>query len=92
MAPLRLENPFLRAARGMFRVNVGIVVVGSLIIGIGITSHFTTRSLIESSDWVSRTYEIVARLELVTARLMTAEMHHRAFLVTQRSGYLADYR
>ncbi len=62
-----------------------------LLLGSSVASFFSIQSLLESSKWVSHTYEVISNLNEVIAPIREAETAQRGFLITNDPLYLEPF-
>ena len=58
---------------------------------IGVISYSGTRQLIETSNWVTHTYQVLGELENILSLLKDAETGQRGYLLTGETAYLDPY-
>jgi CHASE3 domain sensor protein len=60
-------------------------------VGVGVVSKLSMGSLVDSLNWVSRTYEVEAELNALEKILVDAETGQRGFLFTNKEEFLEPY-
>ncbi len=72
-------------------VPLGFGAIFLLIVGIGVASKVSTKSLVSSSEWVIHTYQIREELKEIERLLVDAETGQRGYLLTGREEFLEPY-
>ena len=72
-------------------IQIGFVGVISLMIINGAASFMVTNKLVQSTSWVTHTYEVQAKLANIVSRLVDAETGQRGFLYTSKEAFLEPY-
>ena len=72
-------------------VPLGFGAIFFLIIGIGVASKVSTKSLVSSSEWVIHTYQIREELKEIEKLLVDTETGQRGYLLTGREEFLEPY-
>ena len=73
------------------KIRLYIIVGLSSLLTAGISTRFITHHIIDSSQWVAHTYNVVYVLEEVISQLDDAETGQRGYLLTNKSIYLEPY-
>ena len=63
-----------------------------LLMVLGWLSYRSTMQLVETSQWVTHTHEVLANLQAILADVGAAEGGHRGYLLTGDEKYLEPYR
>src|SRR5690606_385941 len=74
------------------RTRAGLLVAALVFIGIGAGVLYGAQRLITDARLVAHSNEVIGRLDELEARLRDAESAQRAYILTGRVDYLADYR
>lgn len=72
-------------------VPLGFGAIFLLILGIGVASKVSTRSLVSSAEWVIHTYQIREELKEIETLLVDTETGQRGYLLTGREEFLEPY-
>lgn len=72
-------------------IQLGFGSVLCIMVGLGIISKVTTAKLISSSEWVTHTYEVEAKLTNIAKLLIDAETGQRGYILTNESQFLEPY-
>ena len=59
-----------------------------IIVSTGVVSYRNTRHLIDTTNWVSHTYEVLDNLQTVLTKIITVESEVRGYIVTGQEHYL----
>ncbi|MGW6128471.1 HAMP domain-containing methyl-accepting chemotaxis protein [Cellulomonas sp. NPDC055163] len=73
------------------RLVAGYAVALVLMVVIGVVSFTNTQKLVENSDWVAHTHEVLNETDAILSSLKDAETGQRGYLITGVDGYLAPY-
>jgi methyl-accepting chemotaxis protein len=73
------------------RIGLAFALPLAILIGLAILSYWCVSYLINTSERVSHTYEVLARLETLLSTLEDAESAERGFLLTDEDQYLKQY-
>lgn len=71
------------------RLSFGAIVV--VMMGIGISSKYSMNRVVDSSDWVTHTFEVKADLKDLEKQLVDAETGQRGFIFTGQESFLEPY-
>jgi methyl-accepting chemotaxis protein len=72
-------------------IQIGFGGVISLMIINGAASFMITNKLVQSTSWVTHTYEVQSKLANIVSRLVDAETGQRGFLYTSKETFLEPY-
>ena len=72
-------------------IQIGFGGVISLMIINGAASFMITNKLVQSTSWVTHTYEVESKLAIIVSRLVDAETGQRGFLCTSKEAFLEPY-
>ncbi|MCD6415272.1 MAG: response regulator [Planctomycetes bacterium] len=67
------------------------ILVFVLMILLVAVNYQTTRSLLETEDWISQTHEIITRANLLAKLIVDAETGERGFVITGEDEFLQPY-
>ena len=70
---------------------LGFGVLLILIITVLVVSYTHSNKLIDSTDWITHTEEVLGKLEEVKSHLIDAETGQRGYLITGKKRYLEPY-
>ena len=73
------------------KIGGGFAVAFAALIVVGATSYLSTRKLLDTSQWVSHTHQVLEKLEGVLSLLKDAETGQRGYLLTGEDHYLEPY-
>ncbi|GEN81415.1 methyl-accepting chemotaxis protein [Actinotalea fermentans] len=73
------------------RLAAGFALVVVLMTAIGAVSYTNTQALVENSDWVEHTHEVLDGTDAITSALKDAETGQRGYLITGVRSYLEPY-
>ena len=73
------------------RLAAGFALVVVLMTAIGFVSYTNTQALVDNSDWVEHTHEVLDRTDAITSALKDAETGQRGYLITGVGSYLEPY-
>ena len=62
-----------------------------LLLGSSVASYLSIQNLLNSSQWVNHTYEVISNLNDVVAPIREAETAQRGFLITNDPVYLEPF-
>lgn len=80
-----MSSSVVRQLRTVFFISIVLLVISSL------ASFFANRKLIESSQWVNHTNQVITETERLFATIKEAESAQRGYLLTREVRYLNDY-
>lgn len=72
-------------------IQIGFGGIISLMIINGAASFMVTNKLVQSTSWVTHTYEVQSKLANIASRLVDAETGQRGFLYTSKEAFLEPY-
>ncbi|MGC4057493.1 MAG: response regulator [Chitinophagaceae bacterium] len=81
----KLTSSVARRLRVVFSISVTLLVLSSL------ASFYSNRKLIESSQWVNHTNQVIVNTERLFSNLKDAEAAQRGYLLTEEKRYLDAY-
>jgi CHASE3 domain sensor protein len=73
------------------KIGSGFALALLVLITIGITAYRNTDDMIETAQWRSHTYQVLANLEKLQATVRSAESDQRGYLITGDQRYLEPY-
>ena len=71
---------------------IGFTVALVILIGVGIVSYYSTSRLIQTVNWVNRTYRVQVTLADLRAHLFNLESAARGYVITHREQDLSPYK
>lgn len=71
------------------RLGFGTIVV--VMIGVGVSSKLSMNRVVESSDWVKHTYQVIGDIHKLEKALVDAETGQRGFIFTGEESFLEPY-
>ena len=74
------------------KISYGFCAAFALLATLPLFIYHQKSRLLESSRWVSHTYQVIAELESTQLALSDAETGQRGFIITGREEYLAPYK
>jgi signal transduction histidine kinase/CHASE3 domain sensor protein len=77
------------AARTVVRVGFGVAFL--ILIVIGILAYRSMRNLIEASNWVSHTHDVIDKLDELSVQMVNAESSARGYVLAGDDSYLEPY-
>ena len=83
---------YLRNIRFGAKLAIGYGVVLGLMLIISLVVFFNVHNMVDSSRWVSHTYQVIRVAEGVTASMVDMETGHRGFMITGEDEYLQPYK
>ena len=72
-------------------VLTGFVIVLALLGMVGVVSQRTIHGLIDDSQWVNHTHEVLELLQRVSFQITQAEASVRGFVITANQGFESQY-
>jgi len=72
-------------------VLTGFIIVLALLGMVGVVSQRTIHGLIDDSQWVNHTHEVLELLQRVSFQITQAEASVRGFVITANSGFESQY-
>lgn len=78
-------------ARLAWGAPLGIVIMLSMVVAIGLGSKAGIDELVEAAKWVAHTHEVTNHLAHIERELVDAETGQRGFLYTGKENYLEPY-
>jgi len=82
---------YLKNIRFGAKLAIGYGVVLGLMLIISLVVFFNVHNMVDSSRWVSHTYQVIRVAEGVTASMVDMETGHRGFMITGEDEYLQPY-
>ncbi len=73
------------------KIAIGYAVALMLFLIVGVITFRNTTMLVQTSDWVSHTYEVIEHVKTVRSELKDLETGQRGFLLTGQNSYLEPY-
>ncbi len=70
---------------------IGFTLALVILLAVGIVSYYSTSRLIQTVDWVNKTYHVQVTLSDLRAHLFSLESGARGFVITGRDEYLSSY-
>src|SRR5438067_944804 len=74
------------------KITYGFSAAFALLVVLALVIYHQKNRLLDSSCWVSHTYQIIAELESTQLALSDAETGQRGFIITGQEEYLAPYK
>jgi len=78
--------------KAKFRTQTGLLLAALIFAAIGFGVVLGAQRLIQDSQWVSHTNQVIVGLDELEAALRDAEAMQRGYLLTADADYLADFR
>ena len=69
----------------------GYLVAGVFLLVIGVFSYVSVNSIDDTTYWVDHTYQVITKINQVTATLLDAETGQRGYIITGNVSYLEPY-
>ena len=70
----------------------GFVAAFALLVTLGVITYRVTTRLVEDSNWVAHTYQVIALLEDAETAVTSAETAQRGYVIAGDERFLAPHR
>ncbi|WP_339847906.1 CHASE3 domain-containing protein [uncultured Halopseudomonas sp.] len=73
------------------KISAGYGLILALMCAVSIVAYFSVSSLIQASNWVEHTHQVIRNAEAVSAAMLDMETGQRGFMITGQDEYLEPY-